>query len=537
MYLKRLKKCRVPHLVVFCISAALLYSSPVYGTIVSLDNQMQQTGEDRFRIELLVDSVTDLYGIATMLRYDTEFLDVVDADSISGNGVQPVVSEMTLLNNNGLDITFLRSALEDETPGSLVLGLSRSGAVTGVATSTGRGILSVDFNVKKAGTTIIGFFKSGLQNSNNVAIPVDSWDDALINIDPPDISVSPTFADFGDIVAGEQSAPQTFTVTNAGTVEIRLLLRIGAAGLTGTDAAEFTIENDDCSNHPISPSGNCTVDIIFSPFSAGTKSAFLSIPSNDPDTPLLNMPLTGSGTGAFFDSDGDGMPDAWEIAIFGDIITANEISNFDLDSGTDVEEYEAGSDPKNSNSRPVNLSIVLNAGFNLFGYPLTEASGLTSFDLISTLGDSTEIGSILVYDRLADTYQEAFYNGVNPDGVDAPIGFGDGVIVYSLVEKTVNFNSTVRPGNSYVECIAVDLIAGLNVETFPCVPASYTAFQLLSAVGGDEYISSIERFNPVTGMFESAGYFNGDIVGVNFEMRRGEAYLIYMKQQVLGFSP
>ncbi len=537
MYVRTSTYYTASSLIIFFIAATLLHSVPVFGTIVSLDNLQQQAGEDRFRIGLLVDSATDLYGVATMLRYDAEYLEVPDADSNPANGVQPVVSELTLLNNNGMDVTFLRSALEDDTAGSLVLGLSRSGDVTGVSTSEETGILSVDFNIKKAGTTSIIFYKSGLQNPDNEAIPVDSWNGAVINIDPPDISVDPTFADFGDVPAGGQSSAVTFSITNAGTAEIRLLLRAGTLSLTGTDPSEFSMENDNCSNHPVPPSGNCTVDVRFSPLSTGIKNAFISIPSNDPDTPLLNMPLTGNGTGVITDSDGDGLPDSWEIANFGDIVTADAATNYDGDSATDLEEYNSGSDPKDINSIPVNLNVVLNAGFNLFGYPLTEASGLTSFDLIGILGDNTEINSVLVYDRLTDTYQEAFYNGVNPDGVDTPVGFGDGVIVYSLVAKTVNFNATVRPGNSYVECVPLTLAAGLNVETFPCIPSGYSAFELLAGLGGAPFIYSIERFNPVSGEFESAGYLDNNIVGVDFEIKRGEGYFIFMKQQVSGFNP
>ena len=64
-----------------------------------------------------------------------------------------------------------------------------------------------------------------------------------------------------------------------------------------------------------------------------------------------------------------------------------------------------------------------------------------------------------------------------------------------------------------------------------------TAFQILQAIGDETVISSIQRFNPDTGKFETAGYLNGQIVGVDFPISTGEGYFIYMKQEVMGFRP
>jgi len=89
------------------------------------------------------------------------------------------------------------------------------------------------------------------------------------------------------------SRTQIFTVTNSGTAD----LVIGTLSITGANASEFSIENDNCSNQTITPLGTCTCDVVFAPTSEGKKSANLGIPSNDPETPTLNVPL--SGTAAF----------------------------------------------------------------------------------------------------------------------------------------------------------------------------------------------------------------------------------------------
>lgn len=107
----------------------------------------------------------------------------------------------------------------------------------------------------------------------------------------PDITVDPTSKDFGNVDVGTISPPQTFTVSNSGTGD----LVIGTLTLTGGNASEFVIQNDNCSNKTIPPGGNATVDVAFSPQSEGAKGANLTVPSNDPVTPTLNVLLTGQG--------------------------------------------------------------------------------------------------------------------------------------------------------------------------------------------------------------------------------------------------
>jgi hypothetical protein len=107
----------------------------------------------------------------------------------------------------------------------------------------------------------------------------------------PDVFISPTSCDFGNINVGSSSA-QTFIISNTGTAD----LLIGIISITSTNASEFIIQNDNCSGQTIAPPpGTCTVYIIFSPTSTGAKSAILSITSNDPDENPLNVNLNGAG--------------------------------------------------------------------------------------------------------------------------------------------------------------------------------------------------------------------------------------------------
>ena len=90
-----------------------------------------------------------------------------------------------------------------------------------------------------------------------------------------------------------ESKRQTFTVSNSGDEN----LVIGTLSLEGQDVENFSIQNDGCSGQIIAPSETATVDVVFSPTSAGGKVANLNLPSDDPDVPLLDVALNGTGEG------------------------------------------------------------------------------------------------------------------------------------------------------------------------------------------------------------------------------------------------
>lgn len=106
----------------------------------------------------------------------------------------------------------------------------------------------------------------------------------------PFIESNPTLGDFGPVGVGSNST-ESFTISNIGTEN----LEIGAIMIAGTDASDFSTQNDNCSGETIAPSGTCTLDVIFSPTSEEEKEATLTIPSNDAAMPELGVPLNGMG--------------------------------------------------------------------------------------------------------------------------------------------------------------------------------------------------------------------------------------------------
>ena len=105
------------------------------------------------------------------------------------------------------------------------------------------------------------------------------------------LTVDPTSYDFGSVNVGSSSTPQIFTISNTGTAN----LVVGTITVTGTNANQFSKQNDNCSGQIITPSSTCTVQAVFSPTSAGSLNANLSIPSNASGSPTL-VALSGTGT-------------------------------------------------------------------------------------------------------------------------------------------------------------------------------------------------------------------------------------------------
>jgi hypothetical protein len=125
----------------------------------------------------------------------------------------------------------------------------------------------------------------------------------------PNILALPTVRLFATTTPGSQTAPQPVQVKNTGIAN----LVVGNLAIYGTNASEFSLVNDGCSGQTIPPGQSRTAYVVFAPNSTGMKTAYLSLPSNDPDTPVLTVPLNiSSGNTPLTDSDNDGIPDAIE---------------------------------------------------------------------------------------------------------------------------------------------------------------------------------------------------------------------------------
>ena len=109
------------------------------------------------------------------------------------------------------------------------------------------------------------------------------------------ISVLPTIFDFGSFNVGTSSTPQIFTISNTGIADLHI------SDISLSDTTNYILNTNGGSNpcesttSTITPDGSCTVSVTFNPSSRGQKDATLTINSDDPDTLLFDVSLTGTG--------------------------------------------------------------------------------------------------------------------------------------------------------------------------------------------------------------------------------------------------
>jgi VWFA-related protein len=107
----------------------------------------------------------------------------------------------------------------------------------------------------------------------------------------PNISTSQSSLDFAGVVLNN-SVDQTVEITNTGNAN----LTIGQISNSGPNPP-FSIAADACSNKALTPSQTCSLRVSFAPTNQDSFTGTLSIPSNDPDSKVVNISLKGTGYG------------------------------------------------------------------------------------------------------------------------------------------------------------------------------------------------------------------------------------------------
>lgn len=106
-------------------------------------------------------------------------------------------------------------------------------------------------------------------------------------VQTPDISASADSFDFEQVLVGEQKS-DSLIVTNVGEGDLTITE-------ISTDHEAFSTSFDGVVPITLGPDDDLTVQITFTPSQAGEVEAELSVASNDPDTPLLTVGLSGEG--------------------------------------------------------------------------------------------------------------------------------------------------------------------------------------------------------------------------------------------------
>ncbi|MEM6639017.1 MAG: choice-of-anchor D domain-containing protein [Pseudomonadota bacterium] len=111
-------------------------------------------------------------------------------------------------------------------------------------------------------------------------------------ISGPQLTLSPESASFGSVEAPielDQSSTSVVMGISSGSLPVA----ITGVALSGDGAQEFAVTDDECTGEVLDPMEVCTVEVTFSPVTAGDKTASLDVASNDVDMPSQSVSLTG----------------------------------------------------------------------------------------------------------------------------------------------------------------------------------------------------------------------------------------------------
>lgn len=144
-----------------------------------------------------------------------------------------------------------------------------------------------------------GALQSGgtLQGGANVAMgsppsaPTEDWVVLLVRTDAPDapnLNATPSSLDYGAVVLGA-SAQQALRLRNTGTQPLTI------TGLTLSGDDDFSMVSPPGTPFTLDAGQEETLALRFVPTTLGARTGTLSVTSNDPDTPMLSVPLAGVG--------------------------------------------------------------------------------------------------------------------------------------------------------------------------------------------------------------------------------------------------
>ena len=156
---------------------------------------------------------------------------------------------------------------------TLVPGISTTFTVTFKPTAVGAANAQIEvFSNDPAGKTVLPLTGAGTGTTTQ-----------------PLLKVSPASVSFGSVAVGTTSAASTLQLSNTGTAA----LSVTALTLTGTNAAEF-VRSTPTLPLQIAAGASASVSLTFKPAASGTRSASLTVASNNP---AGNVAVTLSGTG------------------------------------------------------------------------------------------------------------------------------------------------------------------------------------------------------------------------------------------------
>jgi hypothetical protein len=243
---------------------------------------------------------------------------------------------------------------------------------------------------------------------------------------------------FGSMETSTGIITKTYTIQNTGTDA----LTIGAITISGTNASDFTLATSPSAS--IAAGGSSTFSISFDPSTLGVKTAAISIVNNDSNENPYDFSIQGTGIQTFFDSDGDGIYDNFDIDDDNDgILDATEEANCNSSNGHKVDYKFLNESFGTGTGRAPSFTAAYNAT-TTYCYE----DGIVGTNTTECPSQSTKIlddGEYTVVSKITGTVSTdpdnihgdlAWYNGE-----DHTIGDTDG--------RMAVFNASFTPGTFY----------------------------------------------------------------------------------------
>ena len=188
--------------------------------------------------------------------------------------------------NDGLQIAFNTNYIHNNLAISISPGATwiTADPISGTVTPGATQPVNLEIDIS---TLTPGLYEASLLvNSNDpaqpqVVIPV------VLDVGPPDITVTPPSVDFGTVLVGS-SGSATVTVGNQGAQD----LSVSVTSLGGANPGSFAISSG-AAPFIVPPGTTHDVVIDFTPLTPASFSASLSIESNDPDGSPVEVALSG----------------------------------------------------------------------------------------------------------------------------------------------------------------------------------------------------------------------------------------------------
>ncbi len=155
----------------------------------------------------------------------------------------------------------------------------------GTVPTGGSALISLTFDATSISCVTAGeFFDTLVVASNDPLTPEVLVPVRLQVAGAPDIALSNTMLDYGAVFIGV-TAVDTVVVSNQGTDPLTV------SGVT----VDNTVYGVDSTGFVLGVGGSRELAVSFSPIGEGSHLGTLTLASDDPDTPLLNLPLAGKG--------------------------------------------------------------------------------------------------------------------------------------------------------------------------------------------------------------------------------------------------